>query len=66
MLIRQNLAVFGNLGYQFIVFVLDLLPFQTGQALHPHIKDSLGLLNAETKGRHQAFTGNIRCTGSSD
>ncbi|MNE55889.1 hypothetical protein D3C80_1507570 [compost metagenome] len=52
MLVSQNFLVLGNFGYQLVIFVLDLLPFQSGQALHPHIEDSLCLLDAETKSLH--------------
>ncbi|MNJ05311.1 hypothetical protein D3C73_1665480 [compost metagenome] len=61
MLISQNLTVLSNLGQQLVIFILDFLTFQTGQTLHPHIKDGLCLLYAKAECLHQTFTGDICC-----
>ncbi|MNG36598.1 hypothetical protein D3C84_1236780 [compost metagenome] len=61
MLISQNLTVLSNFSQQLIILVLDFFTFQTGQTLHPHIKDRLGLLDTKAECLHQAFTGDICC-----
>ncbi|MNC39343.1 hypothetical protein D3C75_879970 [compost metagenome] len=66
MLISQNLTVFSYLGQQLIIFVLNFFTFQAGQTLHPHIKDSLCLLYAETECAHQAIPCDISRTGGTD
>ncbi|MNI10344.1 hypothetical protein D3C73_634510 [compost metagenome] len=66
MLISQNLTVLSNLGQQLIIFVLNFFTFQAGQTLHPHIKDGLCLLYAETECAHQAIPRNISRAGCAD
>ncbi len=56
-LIRQYLLIPGDGGVHFLGLGDDLLAFETGKPLQPHIKNGLGLDFAQREAGHQLLPG---------
>ncbi len=66
MRIGKDIAQIGNPFFQFLVFLFDFFPFQTGQAAQTHIEDSNGLLVAQAELAHERRLGNFIRLGFAD
>ena len=57
--IGQDVFQIGNGGHDFFIFILNFLPFQSGQALQTHIQNRLCLPIGEAEFFHQGLFGHI-------
>ena len=65
-LVRQNLSQLLNPLLQLLMFILNLLPFQSGESAQPHLHNGLGLGFRKLESLHQPFFGHLGVLAAAD
>ena len=65
-MVRKDILVVRNLDQKILVFILDLLPFQTGESPELHVEDRLCLDLCQAKAFHQSRHRFIGISGGAD